>query len=392
MAPGRQGILQLLGTLQPRRPALHHLPQLRRLPAARPALQRHHAAARGANCRRWQTFFDHHGTRFVVARPTAAIADFLEHRDSVQWPEIYHDEGVVVFKRAGAAAGGDCHPAVPAAGVARGGRDRCRERRGVLAPVVRSEQPPPGFVVTGAQIADGTGAPLRRADVRVEGDIDRRGRRRHPAAGRARRRWRRPGARARLHRRAQPLDRRARHRAAAPTQVSQGITTLVVGQDGSSPWPIARLPRRAARQPAGGQRAGAGRPRHRPAAGDGRRLQARGPPDEVDADGGAGRSGDARGRHRPLVGPRVRGRQLLRRPKKSSRWRAPPRGTAASTSRTSATKPTSRSTPSARRSPSASGASCRCRSRTSSSARSACGARPRRSSRSSTRPASAAST
>ena len=78
----------------------------------------------------WQTFFDHHGTRFVVARPTAAIADFLEHRDSVQWPEIYRDEGVVVFKRAGTAAGGDCHPGAPPASVARGGGGRCRERRG----------------------------------------------------------------------------------------------------------------------------------------------------------------------------------------------------------------------------------------------------------------------
>ena len=81
----------------------------------------------------WQTFFDYHGTRFVVARPTEAITDFVEHRNPAQWPEIYRDEGVVIFKRAGAVAGADRQPG-SAASLARGGPGRCRrDRRGAGA-------------------------------------------------------------------------------------------------------------------------------------------------------------------------------------------------------------------------------------------------------------------
>ena len=72
-----------------------------------------------------------------------------------------------------------------------------------------------------------------------------------------------------------------------------------------------RLPRAAARRPAGGQRRGAGRARHHPHAGDGAGLQAAGPAGRGGADAGAGRPGDGRGRLRPVVGPRVRGRHLL---------------------------------------------------------------------------------
>ena len=39
-----------------------------------------------------------------------------------------------------------------------------------LAVVVLSSQGSPSFVITGARIADGTGAPLRAGSVRVEGD------------------------------------------------------------------------------------------------------------------------------------------------------------------------------------------------------------------------------
>lgn len=96
----------------------------------------------------------------------------------------------------------------------------------------------PTWTIAGAEIADGTGAPLRRANLRVEGDtivalgdvlpmpsdrvIDGTGlvlapgfidTHNHSTEGLATE----PGA---------------------VTQVAQGITTLVVGQDGSSPYPV----------------------------------------------------------------------------------------------------------------------------------------------------------
>lgn len=95
------------------------------------------------------------------------------------------------------------------------------------------------IVITNVQIADGTGAPLRPGGVRIEGD-------RIAAVGTA---PTREGDRI--------IDGRGQVLApgfidihnhstsglatnpAADTQVAQGITTLVVGADGSSPWPIA---------------------------------------------------------------------------------------------------------------------------------------------------------
>lgn len=98
---------------------------------------------------------------------------------------------------------------------------------------------PASFVIRGARVADGTGSPLVQADVRVAGDriaevgklAPRDGERvirgdglvlapgfidvhNHSTEGLA----------------TDPL---------AETQVSQGITTLVLGPDGDSPWPIA---------------------------------------------------------------------------------------------------------------------------------------------------------
>ena len=94
------------------------------------------------------------------------------------------------------------------------------------------------WTITGAQIADGTGAPLRNADVRIVGDSI-------TEVGTVT---------------AQPEDRLvdATGLVLAPgvidahnhsteglenepdafTQISQGITTIVVGQDGSSPFPV----------------------------------------------------------------------------------------------------------------------------------------------------------
>ncbi len=97
----------------------------------------------------------------------------------------------------------------------------------------------PGVVIRNAEIADGTGAPLRRASVRIDGD-------RISAVGT-------PAIR--------PDDRvidatglvlapgfvdihnhstgELTSDPAAESQIAQGVTTIVVGADGSSPWPIA---------------------------------------------------------------------------------------------------------------------------------------------------------
>lgn len=123
----------------------------------------------------------------------------------------------------------------------------------LLAPLVallfvaatRAPRPPvSSFLITGTQVADGTGGPLVTAAVRVEGETI-------AAVGRL---TPRPG---------EPvvdgtglvlapgfIDLHNHSTAglesepAAITQVSQGITTVAVGQDGSSPWPIADYRRR----------------------------------------------------------------------------------------------------------------------------------------------------
>ena len=94
------------------------------------------------------------------------------------------------------------------------------------------------FVVTGAQLADGTGGALRAGAVRVEGDTI-------TAVGAVTPRPDEivvdgtglvlaPGfIDAHNHSTEGLLNEPA-----AITQVSQGITTLAVGQDGSSPWPL----------------------------------------------------------------------------------------------------------------------------------------------------------
>ena len=65
-------------------------------------------------------------------------------------------------------------------------------------------------------------------------------------------------------------------RRAAPNLVSQGITTVVVNQDGRSPWPIADSARCSRRHGIGAERDAAGRTRHGAAARDGRRCAAAG--------------------------------------------------------------------------------------------------------------------
>jgi N-acyl-D-amino-acid deacylase len=122
---------------------------------------------------------------------------------------------------------------------------------GLSLAVVRPSSQTTSFVIAGAELADGTGAPLRRADVRVEGDTI-------AAVGAV---TPRPGepvvagpglvlAPGFIDAHNHSTDGLEREREAV-TQVSQGITTLAVGQDGSSPWPIAGyLERLRARPPA----------------------------------------------------------------------------------------------------------------------------------------------
>ena len=95
------------------------------------------------------------------------------------------------------------------------------------------------FVIIGAQIADGSGGPLRQANVRVTGDTIAVVGAVTPASGEtvvdgaglvlA------PGFIDAHNHSTEGLEKEP----AAITQVSQGITTLAVGQDGSSPWPLA---------------------------------------------------------------------------------------------------------------------------------------------------------
>ena len=97
----------------------------------------------------------------------------------------------------------------------------------------------PGVTITGARIVDGTGAAPRTGNVRIEGD-------RIAAVGDVkprdgdvivdgRRMVLAPGFIDIHNHSTSGLTQNP----AAETQVAQGITTLVVGADGSSPWPIA---------------------------------------------------------------------------------------------------------------------------------------------------------
>ena len=97
---------------------------------------------------------------------------------------------------------------------------------------------PTGWTIRGAQLADGTGAALRRADVRFVGDTiveigtitPRPDDRLIDGAGLVLA----PGVIDAHNHSTEGLDTDP----AAVTQISQGITTLAVGQDGSSPFPL----------------------------------------------------------------------------------------------------------------------------------------------------------
>jgi N-acyl-D-amino-acid deacylase len=98
--------------------------------------------------------------------------------------------------------------------------------------------PPASFVIVGAQVADGTGAPLAKADVRVVGDRIAEVGKLSPKTGEKVVRGDglvlAPGF-IDVHNHSTqglPTD------PDAETQTSQGITTAVQGPDGDSPWPI----------------------------------------------------------------------------------------------------------------------------------------------------------
>lgn len=118
----------------------------------------------------------------------------------------------------------------------------------IAAHYIPALKQPPTWTIVGARVADGTGAPLRRADVRIAGDTI------QEIGSIAPRPEDRvidgtglvlaPGFIDIHNHSTQGLDEDPD----AGTQVSQGITTLIVGQDGSSPFPVREyLARRRAR-------------------------------------------------------------------------------------------------------------------------------------------------
>ena len=100
-------------------------------------------------------------------------------------------------------------------------------------------QPAPAVVITGARVVDGTGASPRTGSVRIEGD-------RIVAVGNVTPREGDTVVDAKglvlapgfidIHNHS---TSGLQQEPGAATQVAQGITTVVVGADGSSPWPIA---------------------------------------------------------------------------------------------------------------------------------------------------------
>jgi N-acyl-D-amino-acid deacylase len=109
---------------------------------------------------------------------------------------------------------------------------------GAAALAFRSPEASRSFLIAGARVADGTGAPLARKDVRVaDGRIVEVGTleaKPGEAVVRADKLVLAPGF-------IDPHNHSEEELAKDPqaeTQVSQGITTLVVGADGDSPWPI----------------------------------------------------------------------------------------------------------------------------------------------------------
>ena len=116
----------------------------------------------------------------------------------------------------------------------------CVVLAGVTAPLaVGARGAATGMVITNVQIADGSGAPLRQGGVRIEdgriAGVGAVSRREGDTVVDGRGQVLAPGF-IDIHNHSTTA---LSDNPAAETQVAQGITTLVVGADGSSPWPIA---------------------------------------------------------------------------------------------------------------------------------------------------------
>jgi N-acyl-D-amino-acid deacylase len=121
----------------------------------------------------------------------------------------------------------------------------------LLAPAPHAQQRSPAWTIVGGDVADGSGAPLRRANVRIVADrIVDVGSDVKPATGDtvidAKGLVVAPGFIDIHNHSAEGLGKDP----AAASQVAQGITTVVLGPDGSSPWPIGEYLAERQRNPA----------------------------------------------------------------------------------------------------------------------------------------------
>ena len=123
---------------------------------------------------------------------------------------------------------------------------------GAICTLGANAQAPPAqrWVITGAQVADGTGAPLRAMNVRVEGDrivkVGNFAPRKDETVIRADGLVLAPGFIDIHNHSTEGLEKDP----LAESQVSQGITTVLLGQDGGSPWPIGEYLEKMRRNPA----------------------------------------------------------------------------------------------------------------------------------------------
>src|SRR6476620_3846932 len=101
-----------------------------------------------------------------------------------------------------------------------------------------ADDAPKSFLIAGARVADGTGGPIEKRDVRVSGGTIAEVGTLEPRAGepvvRGDRLVLAPGFIDPHNHSTEGLETDP----LAETQVSQGITTVVIGPDGGSPWPI----------------------------------------------------------------------------------------------------------------------------------------------------------
>jgi N-acyl-D-amino-acid deacylase len=111
---------------------------------------------------------------------------------------------------------------------------------GALSSAHAQAAKPASIVILGADVADGTGAPLRKVSVRIRGDrivkIGNFKPKKNEQVVQAAGLVLAPGF-IDMHNHS---DRGLETQPLAETQISQGITTILLGQDGGSPWPISQ--------------------------------------------------------------------------------------------------------------------------------------------------------